>query len=47
MKHKIYKPIHDGLHEFADILEEWSKKFRKLAEQLHTYDGEQRRVDEF
>lgn len=47
MNDEMLKPIHDSLHEFAKVLKEWAETFIKRAEELHTYDGTQRKVDEF
>ncbi|MHC4751120.1 MAG: hypothetical protein ACYTFW_14775 [Planctomycetota bacterium] len=46
MTDKRFKAVHDTLHEFAKVLREWADKFDKRAEELHTYNGNQTRIDD-
>lgn len=46
MDNPLLKPIHDGLHEISAQMKLISKQVRDLAEQLHTADGAQRRLDD-
>ena len=46
MNNPLLKPIHDGLHELSAQLKLMSKQIHDLAEQLHTADGAQRRLDD-
>lgn len=45
MNNYLLKPIHDGLHTISAQLKMLSKQINDLAEQLHTADGAQRRLD--